>query len=327
MATVLVTGGAGYVGSHACKALAATGHTPIVFDNFRTGWRQAVQFGELIDGDLLDPASLDVAMERARPEAVMHFAALSLVGESAENPALYWRNNVVGSMNLLDAMARAGVRRLVFSSTAAVYGLPEADTLTEATATSPINTYGRTKLAVERMIGDYAAASDLSAVIFRYFNVAGADPAAKIGEHHVPETHLIPIVLDVAAGDRPELAINGDDYATPDGTCIRDYIHAMDLADAHVLGLGHLMDGGPSETLNLGTGSGFSVKEVVDAAEAATGLKVARRVGPRRPGDPPKLVSSPERARRLLGWRHDRSTLDQMIAHAWAWRATGLYDS
>lgn len=322
--TVLVTGGAGYIGSHACKLLAAAGHRPVVFDNLGTGWRAAVKFGPLIEGDLLDPAALRAAFDKVKPDAVMHFAALSNVGESTERPELYWRNNVVGSMNLLDAMRAAGVAPLVFSSTCAIYGVAETDVLTETHPQTPINPYGRSKLAVERMIGDYAA-HGLRAVMFRYFNVAGADPEAEIGEHHEPETHLVPTVLDVAAGARPELTVNGDDYATPDGTCIRDYLHVMDLADAHVRGVDHLLRGGEALTLNLGTGAGFSVRDVIDAAEAATGLTVDRVIGLRRAGDPPKLVSGSREAERALGWRPRRSNMADIMTDAWRWRETGLH--
>ena len=325
MATVLVTGGAGYIGSHACKLLKAAGHIPVTFDNFRTGWRQAVKFGPLIEGDLLNPADLSRAFAEARPDAVMHFAALSLVGESAEKPELYWRNNVVGSMNLLDAMLAADCRALVFSSTCATYGEAEEEVLTETHPQNPINVYGRSKLAMERMIQDYVAAHALNAVTFRYFNVAGADPDAEIGEHHEPETHLIPIMLDAVAGDRPELTVHGDDYPTPDGTCIRDYLHVMDLADAHIRGVEHLLAGGEALTLNLGTGAGFSVKEVVDAARVVANREPPHRIGPRRPGDPPKLVSGSTLAEQKLGWRPTRSTMPQIIADAWRWRATGLY--
>ncbi|QIE55853.1 UDP-glucose 4-epimerase GalE [Pikeienuella piscinae] len=324
-ATVLVTGGAGYIGAHACKLLKEAGHRPVVFDNFRTGWREAVRFGPLTEGDLLDPAAVRSAFDRFRPDAVMHFAALSDVGESMERPELYWRNNVVGSMNLLDAMTATGVGRLVFSSTCATYGEARGE-LTESHPQNPINAYGRSKLAVERMIGDYAALG-IETVSFRYFNVAGADPAAEIGEHHEPETHLVPLLLDAIAGDRPEIVINGDDYETPDGTCIRDYLHVTDLAGAHVLGLRHLLDGGGSLTLNLGTGRGFSVREVIEAAERTTGRTAPVRVGPRRPGDTPRLVCSGAAAHAALGWRPVRSTMTEMIADAWAWRATGRFNA
>lgn len=322
-ATVLVTGGAGYIGSHACKLLKAAGHRPVVYDNLNTGWREAVKFGPLIEGDLLDRDRLREAFSEVRPDAVMHFAALSNVGESVQKPELYWRNNVAGSMNLLDAMREADVPRIVFSSTCATYGEAVAE-LDEAHPQNPINPYGQSKLAVERMIGDYAA-HGLSAVIFRYFNVAGADPDSEIGEHHEPETHLVPILLDAIAGDRPEIVVNGDDYETPDGTCIRDYLHVMDLAAAHVRGLDHLLSNGESLTLNLGTGRGFSVKEVIEAATKVTGKPAPHSIGPRRAGDPPRLVCSGETAFSALGWRPERSTMAEMIGDALAWRATGLY--
>lgn len=325
MATILVTGGAGYIGSHACKLLAAAGHVPVAFDNLRTGWRDAVQFGPFVEGDLLDAGALKAVFAEHRPEAVMHFAALSNVGESTERPELYWRNNVVGSMNLLDAMLAADVRKLVFSSTCATYGMAMHEVLTEDHPQNPINPYGQSKLAMERMIFDYAAVHGVKAVTFRYFNVAGADPEAMIGEHHEPETHLVPIVLDAVAGARPELTIYGDDYNTPDGTCIRDYLHVMDLADAHVRGADHLLRGGDNLVLNLGTGTGFSVKEVIDAAEAVTGKPVPRRIGPRRAGDPPKLVSGSSLAEDVLGWTRARSNMTDIIGDAWRWRATGLY--
>ena len=325
MATVLVTGGAGYIGSHACKLLKAAGHKPVVFDNFRTGWREAVKFGPYIEGDLLNPADLDAAFSEAQPDAVMHFAALSNVGESTQRPDLYWRNNVVGSMNLLDAMARASVNQLVFSSTCAIYGEAQTEVMTEDHPKNPINPYGASKLAMEQMIEDYCAASDLRAVTFRYFNVAGADPEGQIGEHHEPETHLVPLVLDAVAGDRAEITIFGDDYATLDGTCIRDYLHVMDLADAHVRGIDWLLEGGAPLTLHLGTGSGFSVREVINAAAAVINRPVPQMIGPRRAGDPPKLVSGSKEAEEKLGWKLEHSTMERMLRDAWRWRATGLY--
>ncbi|MGB0926894.1 MAG: UDP-glucose 4-epimerase GalE [Pikeienuella sp.] len=325
MATILVTGGAGYIGSHACKLLAAAGHEPVVFDNLRTGWRAAVKFGPLIEADLLDRDAIGAAMADVKPDAVMHFAALSNVGESTARPDLYWRNNAVGSLNLLDAMADAGVNALVFSSTCAVYGMAQGAVLDEDHPCAPINPYGASKLTVERMIADYAALGALKSVVFRYFNVAGADPDAEIGEHHEPETHLVPLTLDAVAGDRAALTVNGDDYDTPDGTCIRDYLHVMDLADAHVRGIDHLLGGGDALTLNLGTGTGFSVREVMDAATAVTGIKTPYNIGPRRIGDPPRLVSGSDRAYAALGWVPKRSNMNDMIGDAWRWRATGLY--
>lgn len=325
MARILVTGGAGYIGAHGCKALRAAGHEPIVFDNFRTGWRDAVKFGDAIEGDLLDADAVAAAFARARPEAVMHFAALSNVGESMTDPGLYWRNNVGGSLNLLCAMRDAGVGSIVFSSTAATYGEPEESPITEDAPQRPINPYGASKLAVEKMLEDFERAHGIRSIAFRYFNVAGADPDREVGEHHVPETHLIPNVLDAVAGAREALTLNGDDYPTPDGTCIRDYVHVMDLVDAHVLGLERLLEGGGSLRLNLGTGTGFSIRQVIDAARDAVGEDVPVTVGPRRPGDPARLVCDGSRAREILGWRPRRSVLAEMIGDAWAWRQTGRF--
>ncbi|MGR3781362.1 MAG: UDP-glucose 4-epimerase GalE [Albimonas sp.] len=327
MARVLVTGGAGYIGSHGCKALRAAGHEPVVFDNFRTGWKQAVKFGDLIEGDLLDEASLKAAFAKVQPDAVMHFAALSNVGESVANPELYWRNNVGGSLNLLCAMRDAGVGSIVFSSTAATYGEPDQDPITETAPQRPINAYGASKLAVEALLDDFEKAHGIRSIAFRYFNVAGADPDRQIGEHHVPETHLIPNVLDAAAGAREALTVNGDDYPTPDGTCIRDYVHVMDLVDAHVLGTEWLLAGKESLRLNLGTGSGFSIWQVIDAAKAVVGTEIPLSVGPRRPGDPSRLVCDGSRAREVLGWEPRRSVMAEMIGDAWGWRQTGRYSA
>ncbi len=325
MAVVLVTGGAGYVGAHACQALAAAGHTPVTFDNFSTGWRAAVRFGPAVEGDLLAPGALDAAFETHAPEAVMHFAALSNVGESVRAPELYWRTNVAGSLALLEAMIRHGCPRIVFSSTCATYGEAAGTVLRETDAQAPINPYGRTKLAVERMIGDLGAAHGLTSVIFRYFNAAGADPGRRIGEHHVPETHLIPLVLDAISGRRDKITVFGTDYDTPDGTCIRDYIHVADLADAHLRGVDHLLAGGESLALNLGSGTGHSVRTVIETAARVTGLAVPAEDGPRRPGDPPRLVSGSALAEEALGWRCARSDLATMIADAWGWHQTGGY--
>ncbi|MEO1688447.1 MAG: UDP-glucose 4-epimerase GalE [Pseudomonadota bacterium] len=325
MARILVTGGAGYIGAHGCKALRAAGHEPVVFDNYRTGWRQAVKFGEAVEGDLLDPGALRDAFKRVRPDAVMHFAALSNVGESVKDPELYWRNNVGGSLNLLCAMRDAGVGTIVFSSTAATYGEPEEDPITEGAPQRPINPYGASKLAVEALLADFEAAHGIRSIAFRYFNVAGADPEREVGEHHVPETHLVPLVLDAAAGARDAITIFGDDYPTPDGTCIRDYVHVMDLIDAHVLGTERLLEGGESLRLNLGTGSGFSVREVIDAAEAVVGEPIPQKMGERRPGDPSRLVCDGTRAQEVLGWSPSRSVMSEMIGDAWAWRQTGRF--
>jgi UDP-glucose-4-epimerase GalE len=325
MATVLVTGGAGYIGSHACRRLAEAGHEPVCFDSFVTGWREAVQFGPLVEGDLLDRAALDDTLRRFRPAAVMHFAALSLVGESVGDPGRYWRNNVGGTLTLLEAMRDAGVGCLVFSSTAATYGETAAALIPETAPQVPTNPYGASKLAVERMIADFGTAHGLRAVVFRYFNVAGAAPMARIGECHRPETHLVPLVLDAARGRREAITIHGTDYPTPDGTCIRDYLHVEDLAEAHVLGLERLMAGGAGLTANLGTGRGFSVREVIDRARAVTGLAIPEQAGPRRPGDPPRLVCDGSLAMRELGWTPRRSDMDSMIADAWAWHQRGGY--
>lgn len=325
MASVLVTGGAGYIGSHACKRLAAAGHTPICLDNYATGWRDAARFGPAIEGDLLNPEDLAAAFAQARPDAVMHFAALSLVGESVSDPGRYWRNNVTGSLNLLEAMRAAGVGALVFSSTAAVYGEPDVALIPEDAPKAPTNPYGATKLAVERMIADFGVAHGLRATVFRYFNVAGADRDGVIGEDHRPETHLIPLVLQAASGRRDAITVFGADYPTPDGTCVRDYIHVEDLVDAHVLGLERLLAGESGVTVNLGCGRGWSVREVIDRVGAVTGLSPPQRDGDRRPGDPARLVCDGSRAMALLDWRPRRSDLDSMIRDAWRWHQRGGY--
>jgi UDP-glucose-4-epimerase GalE len=321
----LVTGGAGYIGSHACKMLHAAGHEPVAFDNLRTGWSAAAKFGVLIEGDLLDEAALAGAFAAVRPDAVLHFAALSNVGESVKDPGLYWRNNTLGSLNLLCAMRDAGVGRIVFSSTAATYGEPEQHPITETAPQRPINPYGASKLAVEAMLDDFEASHGIRSVALRYFNVAGADPEAQIGEDHRPETHLIPLVLDAAAGARDAITVFGTDYPTPDGTCIRDYVHVVDLIEAHILALDRLLAGGASGRFNLGTGHGFSVREVIDAAEATLGMAIPQAAGARRGGDPARLVCDGTRARADLGWAPSRSSLPRMIADAWRWRQTGRY--
>lgn len=322
---VLVTGGAGYIGSHACKALAARGFVPVTYDSLATGWAQAVRYGPLVQADLLDRAALDAAFEAWKPVAVMHFAALSLVGEAVAHPGRYWRNNVLGSLNLVEAALAAGCRNLVFSSTCATYGDQDGVLLDEESAQQPINSYGSSKRAVEEILRDFGISDGLKSVIFRYFNVAGADPGGEIGECHRPETHLIPVMLEAVDGQRPELVIHGQDYPTHDGTCVRDYVHVADLAQAHVLGLEWLLDGRESRVFNLGTGLGFSVQEVISHARAATGHKVPHRFGPRRPGDAAALVSSSKRAVEELGWQPERSTLKLMIRDAWTWHLKGGY--
>lgn len=328
--TVLVTGGAGYIGSHACKALQRAGFVPVTYDNLVTGWRQAVKFGPFEQGDLLDRARLDQVLAMHRPVAVMHFAALSQVGEAMREPGRYWRGNVCASLTLIEAALAAGVRDLVFSSTCATYGDHDGVVLDESTPQAPLNAYGASKRAIEDMLKDFGASDGLRAVIFRYFNVAGADPEGEVGEFHRPETHLIPLILDAIDGRRPALTVHGTDYPTADGTCIRDYVHVMDLVDAHVLGLRFLLDGkladGGHEVFCLGTGNGFSVREVVDQARHVTNRPVPMVDGPRRPGDAVKLVSGSEKARRVLGWTPGRSTMQQMVADAWRWHQTGGYD-
>ena len=317
--TVLVTGGAGYIGAHACKALAKAGFAPVAFDNLATGWSEAVKWGPLVVGDLMDRAAIDRAIHDHRPVAVMHFAALSLVGESMRDPGRYWHINLCGALNLLEACAAAGVRNVVLSSTCATYGDQDGVLLTEDTPQRPINAYGGSKLAVERMVQDFGAAHGMAHVIFRYFNVAGADPEGELGECHEPETHLIPLMLEAVAGKRPALTVHGTDYPTPDGTCVRDYVHVTDLADAHVLGLRHLLRGGESDVFCLGSGRGFSVREVIEASRLVTNREVPVVIGGRRAGDAAALVSSSTRAREVLGWEPRRSTLRQMIGDAWAW--------
>lgn len=325
MQTVLVTGGAGYIGSHACKSLKNAGYLPVTYDNFSTGWRDAVKFGPLEEGDLTDRERLDQVFAKHRPVAVMHFGALSDVGQSMREPGFYWHNNATGSLTLIQAMLAAGCQRMVFSSTCATYGEQDGVVLDETCAQLPINAYGASKRAIEDMLANFAASDGLESVIFRYFNVAGADPDAEIGEFHRPETHLIPLALDAVAGKRDSLTIFGKDYATPDGTCIRDYVHVCDLIDAHIAGLSWLLNGKGNRVFNLGTGSGFSVMDVIEATGQVTGKTVPTVPGDRRPGDCTKLVSGSFRAGQELGWQPKRSNLQQMIADAWAWHQVGDY--
>jgi len=318
MSKILVTGGAGYIGSHCCKALAAAGFEPVAFDNLWMGHREAVRWGRLVEGDMRDAEALSAVIKEARPEAVLHFAALALVGESTAHPERYYAVNVGGTLNLLEAMRTNGVGKLVFSSTCAIYGEPQQVPMTEALSTQPINPYGASKLACERMMEDFDSAHDLRSVRLRYFNAAGADPDGEIGEWHDPETHLIPLILDAALGRRRAISVFGTDYPTADGTALRDYIHVMDLAEAHVAALRHLLDGGESAALNLGTGKGASVREVIRTVEAVTGREVPVRDEPRRAGDPPALVADPRKAEALLNWRAN-ADLVAMIGDAWRW--------
>ncbi len=316
---IFVTGGAGYIGSHACKALAAAGHEPIVYDNLVHGHRWAVKWGPLITGDLLDQQQLCAALNAHRPEAVMHFAAYAYVGESVEKPARYYRNNVTGTLSLLQAMLSCKINKIVFSSTCATYGLPREIPITEAHVQNPINPYGAGKLMIERVLADFQRAYGMQYVSLRYFNAAGADPTSQIGELHEPETHLIPRVLGVAAGRQSHIHIYGSNYDTPDGTCIRDYVHVTDLAQAHLLALEYLIQQGRSAVFNLGNGNGFSVQNVIDMVAQVTGASIAVKPSTRRVGDPPILVGSAELARKVLGWAPHYPDLETIVATAWRW--------
>ena len=324
--TVLVTGGAGYIGSHACKALRNAGYLPVTYDSLVTGWQDAVKFGPFEQGDLADRARLDAVFTRWAPVGVLHFAALSLVGDAMRDPGTYWRHNVLSSLTLIEAAVAAGCLDFVFSSTCATYGDQDGVVLDEDTPQVPINAYGKSKLAIEQMLGDFAAAHGLRPVIFRYFNVAGADPEGEVGEHHRPESHLIPLLLDAVDGKRPALTVFGADYPTPDGTCLRDYVHVMDLAEAHVLGLKWLADGKEPRIFCLGTGTGFSVREVIEQSRIVTNREVPLIFGNRRAGDAVKLVCGSDRALRELGWVPSRSSMRTMIADAWRWHQTGRYE-
>jgi UDP-glucose-4-epimerase GalE len=325
MKRVLVTGGAGYVGSHACKALADAGYEPVVFDNLVYGHEWAVQWGPFEQGDILDTQAVTQVLERYRPDAVMHFAAYAYVGESVTDPEKYYSNNVGGTLSLLRAMRELGVNRFIFSSTCATYGVPDQVPIPVEHEQAPINPYGRSKLMIEQVMEDYAAAYGMGACALRYFNAAGADPDGLIGESHDPETHLIPNVLRAATGDLEYLSIYGDDYDTTDGTCVRDYIHVTDLADAHVLAMQHLASReGEFAAFNLGTESGHSVKAIVDAARRVTGRDIPVRIVPRRAGDPPVLVADATLARQVLGWTPRLTGIDDIVSTAWQWHQRPL---
>ena len=320
--TVLVTGGAGYIGSHAVLALQRSGYEVVILDNLVYGHRDIVEQVlkvELIVGDTNDRQLLDNLFSMRQIDAVMHFAAYAYVGESVSNPDKYYRNNVVGTLTLLEAMKDASINKFVFSSTCATYGIPQQVPIPEDHPQNPINPYGMTKLMVEKILSDFDQAYDFKSVWFRYFNAAGADPEGALGEDHNPETHLIPLTLFAALGKRESLSIFGTDYPTPDGTCVRDYIHVTDLAIAHVLGLEYLIKGGKTDVFNLGNGNGFSVKEVIETARQVTGRDITAVECDRRPGDPPALVGSGEKARQILGWNPQYSDLNTIISHAWQW--------
>ncbi|MBO0738879.1 MAG: UDP-glucose 4-epimerase GalE [Alphaproteobacteria bacterium] len=317
--SVLVTGGAGYIGSHACKALARAGYRPVVYDNISRGHREAVRWGPLVEGDLGDRSRLAGACAEHRVCAVMHFAAYAYVGESVADPASYYRNNLGGTLCLIETMREAGIDKIVFSSTCATYGNPDGIPIRETAPQRPVNPYGETKLAIERALHWYGAAYAIRSVSLRYFNAAGADPEGEVGELHDPETHLIPLVLQTALGQRPHVDVYGTDYPTPDGTAIRDYIHVNDLAEAHLRALEYLIDGRESTAMNLGTGCGHSVREVVRAAEEVSGRRVACRDVARRPGDPPALVADARLATEILGWSARMSDLQTIVRTALAW--------
>jgi UDP-arabinose 4-epimerase len=316
---ILVTGGAGYIGSHACKALAQRGYQPIAFDNLKRGSRSAVKWGPLVVGDVMNKQELRQAIDRFRIEAVLHFAALAYVGESVENPARYFRNNVASTVNLLEVIAQIGIPNLVFSSTCAVYGAPDRVPISEDTPTIPINPYGESKLQTERMLPWFGNAHGLKWVALRYFNAAGADPDGQIGENHDPETHLIPLAIQAALGVAPPLKIFGADYPTADGTAVRDYIHVSDLADAHVRALDYLREGGESGAFNLGTERGLSVRQIVDEIRSLSRRELPLIESERRAGDPPILIANAARAHYLLGWQPRHSDVATMVGTAHAW--------
>lgn len=316
---VLVVGGAGYIGAHMVKWLARAGHEVVVLDNLSTGQRAAVRYGTLVEGDLADAPLLDRLFRDHRLDAVMHFAAFSLVGESMTDPSKYYRNNVAGTLNLLDAMVRHDVPHFIFSSTAAIFGEPQTELIDESHPLRPINPYGQSKLMVERLLEDYDRAYGLRSTCLRYFNAAGADPEGELGECHDPETHLIPLVLQVASGRRRAVSVFGDNYDTPDGSCIRDYIHVQDLCDAHLKALEWMFAKEESGRFNLGNGNGFSVFEVIKSVRRVTGRDIPCEVAERRHGDPARLVADASHAKTLLAWHPEYTDLDTIVEHAWHW--------
>lgn len=322
MTKVLFVGGAGYIGSHMVKKLGLQGCNVTTLDDLSSGHRDAVLCGDLVQGDMGDRAVLDAVLSRGF-DAVMHFASFIQVGESVQQPAIYYQNNVVNTLALLDAMRAHGVSQFIFSSTAATFGEPQYSPIDERHPQQPINPYGRSKLMVEQVLADYEKAYGLRSVCLRYFNAAGADPEGQLGERHEPETHLIPLVLQAASGRRPHIGVFGRDYDTPDGTCVRDYIHIEDLCSAHALALQSLLGGAGSQAYNLGNGQGFSVQEVIDTAQKVTGRPIAVVNGPRRAGDPARLVADAQLIREKLGWQPRHADLSTIVAHAWAWERKG----
>ena len=316
---VVVTGGAGYIGSHTCKELAKAGIEVITFDNLSTGHKNFVKWGPFEQGELADKSRLLQVFDKYKPDGVIHFAASAYVGKSVSDPGSYFRNNVVGTLSLLEAMRDGGIKNIVVSSTCAVYGIPKKLPISEETPHNPISPYGASKMFMERMLPDFEVAHGIKWTALRYFNACGADPEGEIGESHDPETHLIPRVLMAIKGDVPHLEVFGDDYPTPDGTCQRDYIHVKDLAIAHVAALTYLIEGGNSDALNLGTGKAYSIRAILDAAQKATGKVVPYKLCPRRPGDPPVLVASVERARDTLNWQPKYSDLETILGTSWNW--------
>jgi UDP-glucose 4-epimerase len=321
---ILVVGGAGYIGSHMVKMLLVTGHEVIILDNLSSGHRDAVLGGTFVEGDLADAEYLKQVFESHRPEAVMHFASFIQVGESVRKPDIYYRNNVTNTLNLLDIMLEFDVKKFIFSSTAAVFGEPDYVPIDEIHPNRPLNPYGRSKWMIEQVLADYDKAFELRSVCLRYFNAAGADPEGQLGERHDPETHLIPLILQAASGRRENIQVFGRDYDTPDGTCIRDYIHIVDLCSAHLAALEYLNKGGSSDRFNLGNGAGFSVQEVIEAVEKVSGKHVKVINGPRREGDPARLVADSKRAKSLLAWNPEYTSLETIVRHAWQWESKQL---
>lgn len=315
----LVVGGAGYIGSHMVKQLRRAGHELVVADNFSTGYRSALMGATLVELDIADAQALDRLFAAHAFDAVFHFASFIQVGESVSEPAKYYQNNLAATLTLLQAMIRADVKRFIFSSTAAVYGDPVYVPIDEDHPKAAINPYGRSKWMVEQMLEDFDRAYGLKSVCLRYFNAAGADPDGELGERHEPETHLLPLILQAASGRRESITVYGRDYDTPDGTCIRDYVHVSDLVAAHALAVDYLLDDGESTAFNLGNGQGFSVQQVIDTARRVTGKEIRVGEAPRRAGDPPRLVADPTRAQAILGWRAQFASLEQIVRHAWAW--------